>query len=63
MLIAELPATAWQRLPVGAGAHGPGEYDWARRPIDGIWARGRGHWLLACRALTPNNKGEYEIAY
>jgi SRSO17 transposase len=62
-LIAELPASRWQRLSVGAGAHGPREYDWARRQIDGTWARGRGHWLLARRALTPNSKGEYEIAY
>jgi hypothetical protein len=23
------------------------EYDWARRPIDGTWRTGRGHWLLA----------------
>ncbi|MGW4126096.1 IS701 family transposase [Nocardia sp. NPDC004711] len=62
-LVAELPATAWQRLSVGAGAHGPREYDWARRPIDGRWPRGRGHWLLARRALTPNSKGKFEIAY
>jgi SRSO17 transposase len=62
-LIGELPASAWQRLSVGAGAHGPREYDWARRPIDGAWVRGRGHWLLARRSLTPNTKGEYEIAY
>ena len=63
VLIGELPGSAWQRLSVGAGAHGPREYDWARRPIDGTWARGRGHWLLARRTLTPNSKGEFEIAY
>lgn len=34
-LIAELPASTWQRLSVGAGAHGPREYDWARRQIEG----------------------------
>lgn len=63
VLIDELAAASWQRLSVGAGAHGPREYDWARRQIDGTWARGRGHWLLARRALTPNKKGELEIAY
>ncbi len=62
-LIAGLPVRAWQRLSVGAGSHGPREYDWARKPIDGRWAAGRGHWLLARRALTPNSKGELEIAY
>jgi hypothetical protein len=29
-LIAAVPARAWQRLPTGAGAHGPRESDWAR---------------------------------
>jgi SRSO17 transposase len=62
-LIADLAASRWQRLSAGAGAHGPREYDWARRPIEGTCARGRGHWLLARRALSPNSKGEYEIAY
>lgn len=28
-LIADLPARSWRRLPVGAGADGPREYDWA----------------------------------
>lgn len=61
--IAALPARAWRRLSVGAGAHGPREYDWARIPIRTDWRPGRGHWLLARRSLTPNSKGEYEIAY
>ncbi|BEK89380.1 IS701 family transposase [Nocardia seriolae] len=63
VLIGELPGACWQRLSAGAGAHGPREYDWAYRQIEGTWARGRGHWLLARRALTPNSKGELEIAY
>jgi len=29
-LIAALPASAWRRLSVGAGARGPREFDWAR---------------------------------
>ena len=32
-LIAAAPAHAWQRLSVGAGAHGPRESDWARVPV------------------------------
>jgi SRSO17 transposase len=28
--IAAVPARAWRRLSVGAGAHGPRDYDWAR---------------------------------
>ena len=63
VLVAELPASRWQRLSVGAGAHGPREYHWAYRQIEGTWQRGRGHWLLARRSLTPNSKGELEIAY
>jgi SRSO17 transposase len=62
-LIAGLPARAWRRLSVGAGARGPRVYDWARIGIRGDWRAGRGHWLLARRALAPNSKGEYEIAY
>ena len=62
-VIAALPARAWRRLSVGAGAHGPREYDWARIPIRTDWRAGRGHWLMARRSLTRNSKGEYEIAY
>lgn len=61
--IAELPGRAWRRLSVGAGAHGPREYDWARIRIRTSWRPGRGHWLLARRSLSPNSKGDYEIAY
>jgi SRSO17 transposase len=62
-LIAALPAGSWQRLSVGAGAHGPRMYEWARIPVEGGWKTGRGHWLLARRRLTPNSKGKLEIAY
>lgn len=37
-LVAEFAASAWQRLSVGAGAHGPREFDWARRQIS-RWRR------------------------
>jgi SRSO17 transposase len=55
-LIAGLPAGSWRRLSVGAGAHGPREYHWARIPIRISWQPGRGHWLLARRSL--NDPGE-----
>jgi SRSO17 transposase len=61
--IAALPARAWRRLSVGAGAHGPREYDWARIPIRADWRPGCGYWLLARRSLARNSKGEHEIAY
>ena len=51
-LIAALPARAWRRFSVGAGAHGPREYDWARIPIRICWGPGRGHWLLARRSIS-----------
>lgn len=62
-LIAALPARAWRRLSVGAGAHGPRDYDWARVPIRIGWAPGRGHWLLARRAITTPDQPPGEIAY
>jgi SRSO17 transposase len=52
VLIAALPARAWRRLSVGAGAHGPREYDWARIPVRICWRPGRGHWLLARRSIS-----------
>jgi SRSO17 transposase len=57
-LVAALPARAWRRLSVGAGAHGLREYDWARIPIRIGWRPGRGHWLLARRSISDG-----EIAY
>lgn len=48
-LIAAAPARSWQRLSVGAGAHGPREYHWARVPIRTGPRPGRGNWLLARR--------------
>jgi SRSO17 transposase len=62
-LISELPARAWRRLSVGAGAHGPRDYDWARVPIRISWAPGRGHWLLARRKITEPGQAPGEIAY
>jgi SRSO17 transposase len=63
VLVAEFGAASWQRLSVGAGAHGPREYDWARRQIDGRWAAGRGHWLLARRSISAPTEIAYYICY
>ena len=57
-LIAALPARAWRRFSIAAGAHGPRIYDWARIPIRIGWRAGRGHWLLARRSISDG-----EIAY
>jgi SRSO17 transposase len=62
-LIASLPARSWQRLSVGAGAHGPREYDWARTAIRICWQPGRGHWLLARRSLTDPEEIAYYVCY
>ena len=62
-LIAELPARAWRRLSVGAGAHGPREYDWARVPLRILWEPGRGHWLLARRSITDPTEIAYYVCY
>jgi SRSO17 transposase len=50
-------------LSVGAGAHGPRDYDWARVPIRIGWASGRGYWLLARRKITDPGQLPGEIAY
>jgi SRSO17 transposase len=63
VLIAGLPARAWRRLSVGAGAHGPREYDWARIPIRIGWRAGRGHWLLARRSITKPAEVAYYVCY
>jgi hypothetical protein len=62
-LIAGLPIRAWRRLSVGAGAHGPREYDWARIPIRIGWQPGRGHWLLARRSLSDPTEIAYYVCY
>lgn len=61
--IAALPRRAWRRLSVGAGAHGPREYDWARIPIRTDWRPGRGHWLLARRSLSDPSEVACYVCY
>jgi hypothetical protein len=62
-LTAALPRQSWQRLSVGAGAHGPREYHWARVAIDAGAAAGRGHWLLARRSLHDPDEIAYYACY
>lgn len=62
-IIAGLPASAWNRMSCGDGAHGPRRYDWARVPIR-PWSRpGRGHWLLARRSISDPTEIAYYICY
>lgn len=65
-LVAQAPSQAWKRLSCGAGAKGPRLFDWAVASLPTYpWTTTAGwsRWLLARRALTPNSKGELEIAY
>jgi hypothetical protein len=62
-LIAALPAKAWPRLSVGAGAHGPRDYHLVRLPIRIAWAPGRGRWLLAPRSISDPTEIAYYICH
>jgi SRSO17 transposase len=57
-LAALVPAGAWQLLSCGDGSKGPRVYDWAL--IDAV---SPDHRLLVRRPLTPNAKGEHELAF
>ena len=57
-LAALVPAAAWQRLSCGDGSKGPRVYDWAL-----IGTASGDHELLVRRPLTPNAKGERELAF
>jgi SRSO17 transposase len=66
VLAAQAPQDAWKRLSCGEGAKGPRLFDWAVASLPVYedttppgWAR----WLLVRRSLTPNSKGELELAY
>ncbi|MFI9557372.1 IS701 family transposase, partial [Nonomuraea endophytica] len=50
-------------LSCGNGAKGPRQYDWALATVHFETEPGYQRWLLARRCLTPNTKGEPEIAY
>jgi SRSO17 transposase len=62
-LIAAAPSRSWQRLSVGAGAHGPREYHWARIAIAAGPRAGRGHWLLARRSISDPAEIAYYACY
>jgi SRSO17 transposase len=60
---AQAPAEAWKRLSCGRGAKGERLYDWALGSVRFEVEPGYQRWLLARRSLTPNAKGEPELAY
>lgn len=65
-LVSRAPEQAWKRLSCGPGAKGPRMFDWAVASLpvyEWTTAPGWSRWLLARRALSPNTKGEFEIAY
>jgi SRSO17 transposase len=65
VLAAHAPGQAWKRRSCGNGAKGPRVYDWAAAtlPADGTEPPGWSRYLLVRRSLTPDAKGELELAY
>jgi SRSO17 transposase len=65
VLTAHAPGQAWKRRSCGNGSKGPRVYDWAAAtlPEDGTEPPGWSRFLLVRRSLTPNAKGELELAY
>jgi SRSO17 transposase len=62
-LAAAAPPEAWKRLSCGNGSKGPRLYDWALATVHFETEPGYQRWLLVRRPLTPNTKGELELAY
>ncbi|WP_431902618.1 IS701 family transposase [Nonomuraea sp. bgisy101] len=60
---AQAPPEAWKRRSCGQGAKGPRVYDWALATVHFEAEPGYQRWLLVRRGLTPNAKGELELAY
>lgn len=48
---------------MGAGAHGPRDYEWAQVPIRIGWAPGRGPWLLTRRKISDPGEIAYYVCY
>jgi SRSO17 transposase len=65
VLTAYAPDQAWKRRSCGNGSKGPRVYDWAAAtlPEDGTEPPGWSRYLLIRRSLTPDAKGEHELAY
>ncbi|GAA0265212.1 IS701 family transposase [Saccharothrix mutabilis subsp. mutabilis] len=65
-LTADAPLAAWKRRSCGQGAKGPRLFDWAVASLpvyDDTTPPGWRRWLLIRRSLTPNRRGEHELAY
>ncbi|KOX31961.1 transposase [Saccharothrix sp. NRRL B-16348] len=65
-LTADAPPAAWKRRSCGQGAKGQRLFDWAVASLpvyDDTTPPGWRRWLLIRRSLTPNRRGEYELAY
>jgi SRSO17 transposase len=62
-LAAQAPEQAWKRRSAGRGAKGPRLYDWALATVPWDTQPGFDRWLLVRRSLTPDAKGELELAY
>ena len=64
-LAAHAPDQAWKRRSCGNGSKGPRVFDWAGAslPEDGTEPPGWSRNLLVRRSLTPDAKGELELAY
>ena len=61
--VAELPATAWQRLSAGDGAKGPRRYDWAYLPYGSDAAPGWEKGLLIRRSLAEPGKLAFYLTH
>jgi len=64
VLAAHAPGQAWKRRSCGNGSKGPRVCDWAAAtlPAGGTEPPGWARYLLVRRSLTPNGKGELELA-
>jgi SRSO17 transposase len=64
-LTADAPEQAWKRRSCGNGSKGPRVCDWAAAtlPEDSTEPPGWQRFLLVRRSLTPNARGERELAY
>jgi SRSO17 transposase len=61
-LVAELPATAWERIVVGMGSKGPRVYDWALGHLPYDTTAGFGQWLLIRRSVSdPEEYAYYRV--
>jgi SRSO17 transposase len=63
-LAAQLPAGAWRRLTVGAGAKGPRRFEWARVPINHPYDPRRWQrWLLVRRSCDNPEDLAFYLAF